>query len=693
MPGLRLICSAPLLLLAMLTPATAVALPAPIANCDTETALRAAVDSGGEWAFQCSPGNHTIALSDPLEVTSSVSLDATGQSLSITGGDGRVFEVVSGNLELVGVKLSAFHVGAGGTPGGNGTGGVDGSQGADLPCIPENDGAKAENGQDGGAPLDDATTGGGGGSVLGGAMHIAAGATVSIHGGQINGQAIAGGGGRGGEGGRGGSGGRGGNPAGAFSCGRGIFGGDGGLGQDGADGANGGDGGDAKGGAIYVSPGATLNVTDATFFGAAHSGSGGRGGHGGEGGRMGRFGFGGSPCCNGNDGAYSGTGGDGGDAGDAGDAQGGAIYNAGTLNVTRSTFAGTTASSRPGGEGGRGGEGGNGHGETTPPVGSGGDGGNGGDGGETAGGAIYSTGTLNVYSGVFENVRAGWGPSSLWNDGGVGGEGGHSPLSLNLTIGAAAAISGDGGNGGDGGSVSGASIAGPLAYSGCAEFVGSKLGAGKAGPGGKAGIATWESIPGTAGTAGTAGSTGMVDPPGFAPYPCDSPPSVEGPPGSPSCSDGVDNDGDSYVDANDPGCQEASTQLGAPSDQGTGSPQGSGDDRKAPDAKVNVKPVQKAANVALNVSCPDEACVATASSSVNLPKRASASKRHALKPVTKSIPKGGSATLKLKLPKQLRASVRRALNAGRKVTVKIGVVVADAAGNRRASGYRVKLKL
>jgi hypothetical protein len=38
--------------------------------------------------------------------------------------------------------------------------------------------------------------------------------------------------------------------------------------------------------------------------------------------------------------------------------------------------------------------------------------------------------------------------------------------------------------------------------------------------------------------------------PGFAP-----PPGIEGPPGSPSCSDGIDNDGDGRIDDQDEGCQ------------------------------------------------------------------------------------------------------------------------------------------
>ncbi len=673
----RLACVAATLSAALFIPSEAGAVSTPITDCDDETALRAAVDSGGDYAFDCVAGNHNIDLSSPLTVTSSVTLDANGETVRIVNNDGHAFEVVSGELVLVDLTVHGYRAPESAGNGAAGVSGTDGAQGADIACTAGNVGAKADDGEDGTPAVSGGGGGADGGDKLGGGIYIETGATVSVYGGHLSGIISGESGGSGGNGGSGGSGGNGGSPVGTINCSQEIYGGDGGLAADGADGGDGGDGGDAKGGAVYVESGATLNVSGTLFQGtAAYGGYGGHGGAGGQGGWAGRGGSAGGPCCSwyGRPGGYSGTGGNAGAGGDAGNAHGGAIYSEGTVNLTDAIFKGPEVAGRSGGNGAAGGEGGNGHGNVEPPVGDGGDGGDAGDGGDSAGGAIYSTGTLNVYSAVFENTRAGYGPTYGWGTGGEAGAGGASPYPQNSTIGVAAPTSGDGGDGGDGGDATGASIFGSVAFKGCANFTGSALGAGDGGLLGAAGATAWEGISGVAGKAGLAGFAGAADPSGFAPYPCASGPGIEGPPGDKTCSDGLDNDKDGLIDENDPGCN---------------SEDGHASDSTPPKARLYGRSTQRAGKtVAVGVSCPEEACTATAGGSIVLPQFASASKRVKLKPVKRAIPKGGKVAIKLKLPV---GRVLTALRAGKAVAVKIVVVVSDLAGNKRSLRRKVKL--
>ena len=106
-----------------------------------------------------------------------------------------------------------------------------------------------------------------------------------------------------------------------------------------------------------------------------------------------------------------------------------------------------------------------------------------------------------------------------------------------------------------------------------------------------------------------------------------------------------------------------------------------GPDTLAPLGRLSGKRTQKLGkSVAVTVSCPDEACRAVATGNLKL-KRA-----------TKSIRKGGKATLKLKLSKKARRAIRRALRKRRKVRAKLKVTVTDAARNSRVLRRTVRLK-
>lgn len=213
----------------------------------------------------------------------------------------------------------------------------------------------------------------------------------------------------------------------------------------GEDGENGTSGGQAAGGAVYSTGEATF--LDCTF--AANSAEGGDGGQGGAGGAGG---------------THAGSGGDGGSGGAA---YGGAVASTGPLAVLRSLF---TANNAAGGDAGAGGGVG-----STNSTGAGS--GSGGRGGWGIGGALYSAGALAVSRSTFatnlasggnataagaprvnigENGRSGGsalgGAIASWSTGSLV----NSTLYTNLLVGGAGgnggagtATVGDGGNGGD----------------------------------------------------------------------------------------------------------------------------------------------------------------------------------------------------------------------------------------------------
>ncbi len=240
-------------------------------------------------------------------------------------------------------------------------------------------------------------------------------------------------------------------------------------------------------------------------------------------------------------------GGAGGAAGGGGSAEGGAIYNAGTLSISHSTFesgatGGSGGSGGSGGTGGRGGGGGCGSSGTAStgnppslpghpggagaPGGTGGATGTSGNGGNAYGGVIYTTGHLAVSHSVFEadGARGGpGGPDSGWTIGGRGGSGGSGGAS-GLYYSGAHAVGARGGNGGNGvsGAHGGDAFGGAIYYSGPAPHITDSLmmcnsatggaaasfgGGGQGGAGGYSGSTQEPSgSPGGNGAPGTSGS-------------------------------------------------------------------------------------------------------------------------------------------------------------------------------------------
>ena len=93
--------------------------------------------------------------------------------------------------------------------------------------------------------------------------------------------------------------------------------------------------------------------------------------------------------------------------------------------------------------------------------------------------------------------------------------------------------------------------------------------------------------------------------------------------------------------------------------------------------------------VLLVAASPAEGSTVTAKGKVSI--RGSA-KGFKLTPVTKQIPAGSKATLKLKLKRSALTAIGRALKAGKKVSAKVTVTSKDAAGNVTTKRRTIKLK-
>lgn len=431
--------------------------PAPLA-C-TDTAVRAAFASGGDFVLQNQAGQSYCQLN----VTTPYTLPA-GRTLSIAGAgvnsrfngpynpaNGQGFATVSGTLTLTNVYVQGFRKGgkdlngAAGTPGASGANGTDGAAGATA-------GAAGGNGTSGAAG-GNGGPGGNGQDANGGAITITPSGRVTLdHVNLESNEAQAGSGGNGGSGGAGGRGGNGGAGGSAPQTGNGgVVGGKGGNGANGAPGGAGGQsgsGGNAKGGAIYVD-GGTLTILSSTVrSNYARGGQGGFQNDGGAGGFGGNGGGGGAGWYgNGGAGGNAGSpakGGAGGAPGGVGNAYGGAIYNnGGDVDVSDTSFSYNVASAGNsqggfGGDGGWAGYGGPGGavgratncGFCVPPPGSdpnatdgatgtstpgadGGAGGAPGSGSAAIGGAVYSTTPFTVDAGsTLDNVVRSYGSTS-----------------------------------------------------------------------------------------------------------------------------------------------------------------------------------------------------------------------------------------------------------------------------------------
>ena len=69
-----------------------------------------------------------------------------------------------------------------------------------------------------------------------------------------------------------------------------------------------------------------------------------------------------------------------------------------------------------------------------------------------------------------------------------------------------------------------------------------------------------------------------------------------------------------------------------------------------------------------------------------------AGRRYKLGPAVARIPKGGQATLKLKLDAKSRKSIKRRMRRGKKATAQVAVTAEDAAGNGAVAKRGIELK-
>ncbi len=137
-----------------------------------------------------------------------------------------------------------------------------------------------------------------------------------------------------------------------------------------------------------------------------------------------------------------------------------------------------------------------------------------------------------------------------------------------------------------------------------------------------------------------------------------------------------------------PACP-ADAPPGGPPSAPSGAP--SSVDTTAPLARLGgpreQHPLRRGALV-VDVTCPAEACTASATSTLRLPGRAHALRLRA-KPVV--LGRGQTLTLRLALSRTARAAVRRALRAHRSLKAKLVIAVADTIGNTTTATRTVRL--
>jgi hypothetical protein len=117
-------------------------------------------------------------------------------------------------------------------------------------------------------------------------------------------------------------------------------------------------------------------------------------------------------------------------------------------------------------------------------------------------------------------------------------------------------------------------------------------------------------------------------------------------------------------------------------------------DTTPPRATVAAATQRVATTVTVRIGCPGEACRATTSGTLRIPRLGNAkAKTYRLAAVTTNLAKGTTATARLVLSPTLRVAVRRALRAGRRIAVTLRVRVADEAGNGRTLTRQFRLRL
>jgi len=117
-------------------------------------------------------------------------------------------------------------------------------------------------------------------------------------------------------------------------------------------------------------------------------------------------------------------------------------------------------------------------------------------------------------------------------------------------------------------------------------------------------------------------------------------------------------------------------------------------DTTPPAARLGGSTSQKlGARVSVSVFCPDEACLVTAGGSVRVPRvGAVKAKLYKLGKVSGVIARGATSALRPQLSSAARRAIRRALAHHHRITVKLEIVVADAAQNTMTLTRQVKLR-
>lgn len=96
----------------------------------------------------------------------------------------------------------------------------------------------------------------------------------------------------------------------------------------------------------------------------------------------------------------------------------------------------------------------------------------------------------------------------------------------------------------------------------------------------------------------------------------------------------------------------------------------------------------------MKITCSDEPCGARIGGTVRVPRIGrSPARTYVLVPATVTIPAGTTVTARPSLSSGARRAIRRALRAGRSVTVALSIRVADAAGNGQVRTRRTGLRL
>jgi hypothetical protein len=263
-------------------------------NC-TEADLRTALNGGGTVDFAC---DGTITLADTLTISSNTSIDATGHSITISGGNAVRVLYVNPDVTL---SLKSLTVANGEAESGGGLYNEQGTVNIENSTFTGNQAMGAAGSAGADAITGNGGDGGAGGEARGAGLYNYQG-VVNIH-----------------------------NSRFANNSARGGNGGKGGIGGEGSlvSGGVGGVGAAASGGGIYNV--GTLSMTNSTFEG--NSATGGTGGTGGKG----------------NDSAYFSHGGYGGNGGMA---YGGGIYSQNWMAITNSTFANNSSEAGTGGRSG-----------------------------------------------------------------------------------------------------------------------------------------------------------------------------------------------------------------------------------------------------------------------------------------------------------------------------------------------------